>query len=271
MKDYTLDSIFNSIVRSKKYKHIYEKTVKSIITDCLNKYDRKKVEKEVRKILHQMYDAYYKIRPNFGELIEETAQQLKLGIERKEIVKKILLKQSSTRERIQILDRFYVDIFRITGIPRTIIDHACGLNPLTIHWMNLPEHIKYYAYDIDTELINFIESISRLFGLQDIIIAKVADVLTDQFPYADVVFMLKLLPILERRKKGSSIKAMREQRCKFLVTSFPTTSLSGDYKGMTEFYPNWFKELIKDQPWSYELLHFETEIVFIVDKGQTED
>ena len=149
-------------------------------------------------------------------------------------------------------------IFEITGVPSLIIDHACGLNPLTLPWMNLPSTTKYSAYDIDEEEIEFLRSNG--------IDANLGDLLCDTFIYADVVFMLKLLPCLEHQKKNCSLEILKKQKCKFIVVSFPIKSISGKEKGMVDFYRNSFMNMVKSENWKVEELLFDSELVFIVEK-----
>ncbi|MGB9597802.1 MAG: hypothetical protein ACPL7B_16070, partial [Candidatus Poribacteria bacterium] len=181
----------------------------------------------------------------------------------KEKLIKILSLQSSTYERINILNDFYEQIFSIIEKPSSIIDHACGLNPLTYFWMKLNDNVKYQAYDIDSDLIWFLNSIFKLFELNNIEV-KLGDVLLDEFGYADVVFMLKLLPILEQQKKGSSLSVIKKQKCKYLIVSFPIKSLSGNEKGMIKFYSNWFKKTIEGENWKFREILFNTELVFVL-------
>ena len=264
--DQDVTEIAQKITSSKKYKSIYNKTVEHTVRRCLERYDKKQVEQRTRNILHQIWSAYYGHKPDFRHLLDTFMSNAnnEAGI-RQEMLKLISV-QSSTRERIPILDEFYDKIFSITGRPSSIIDHACGLNPLTMLWMNLPGNVKYRAFDIEKDLIGFLKSVIDFLGLTDKMDIRLGDVLIDEFDYADVVFMLKLLPVIEQQQKGSSLEAMRKQRCKHLVVSFPVKSLSGAEKGMSEFYSNWFRSLIKDENWRYNEILFNTELVFVVQK-----
>lgn len=265
--DDDLNNIVQNIIQSKKYKSIYKKTIEHNVKICLEKYGKKQAEERARKILHQIWSAYYEKKPDFKHLYESLIQKFdienKTELEIKEKLTNILSLQSSTYERISILDDFYKEIFSITEKPSSIIDHACGLNPLTYLWMKLNDDVKYQAYDIDNDLIWFLNSIFKFFELNNIE-AKLGDVLVDDFDYADTVFMLKLLPILEQQKKGSSLSVMKRQKCKYLIVSFPIKSLSGNEKGMIQFYSNWFKKTIENEKWKFKEILFDTELVFVI-------
>ena len=271
--------IVQNIIRSKKYKSIYEKTIEHNVRRCLDKYGKKQAEKKARNTLHQIWSAYYDHKPDFSHLYESFANDVTEYYSHsskchsrengnpeefiKNRLKKLLSVQSSTNERIRILNDFYKQIFSVTGIPSSIIDHACGLNPLTYLWMNLPDNVKYQTFDIESNLILLLNSIFQFLGLKNME-ARLGDVLVDEFDYADVVFMLKFLPVLEQQEKGSSLQVMRKQKCRHLVVSFPVKSLSGNEKGMKSFYSDWFKKTIKAEGWKYEEILFDTELVFIV-------
>lgn len=261
-----ITEIVQKIINSKKYKTIYPKTVDHTVKNCLEKYDKKQVEKKARTILHQIWSAYYKCKPDFDDVFDTFVKNINNGGNIKEEVSKILSLQSSTRERLLIFEDFYSKIFEITGYPDSIIDHACGLNPLSMFLLPLLDNVKYYAYDIESSLVEFLNLIIHYLGLHDRIESRLGDVFADEFDYADVVFMLKFLPVIEQQEKGASIDILRKQKCKYLVISFPVKSLSGAEKGMTNYYSEWFRNLIKDENWQYDEILFDNELVFIVRK-----
>jgi len=257
--------LVEKIAASRKYRSLYPKTIERVVNDCLLKYDKNEVEKRARNLLHQIWGAYYGRRPNFKKLLEHFEDDIKSGRSVEESVLPILCLQSSTKERIPILDDFYSRIFSITGTPKLIIDSACGLNPLTFFWMKLPEDSKYIGFDIDKDQVVFLTSIFKFLGNKQVSLG-LGDVLVDNFIPADVVFMLKLLPSLEQQKKGAGLKVIEEQRCRYLVVSYPIRSLSGKQKGMADFYTNQFYGLIKTKPWRVEKLMFATELVLVIEK-----
>lgn len=256
----TLKNIIKNISVSKKYKSLYEETIKRIAEECINRYGEKRAEKEARNKLHQIWGSYYKSRPKFPKILKNFQKSYN-----KDMIINLLKLQSSTNERIPILSTFYKDIFSITGKPKSIIDHACGLNPLTYSWMNLPEGTKYTAFDIDIDQIKFLNSIFDFLKIQNFEF-KLGDIISEEFDYTDVIFLLKLLPLLEQQKKGCSLEILKRQKCKFLVISYPITSLSGKQKGMLNFYIKQLTELIKDEKWITYRLVFDTELVFVIRK-----
>ena len=267
------DEIIKKIASSRKYQGLYHKTIERIVKDYLKKYPEKAVEKKARQLLHQIWDIFYPTRPDFKKLLEKFKETAKIvggptshkldtrGV--KETVLPILKLHASTKERIPILNDFYQKIFEITGKPKTIVDLASGLNPLTYFW--LPQGIKYYGYDIDQEQAQFLTAIFKLLKVNRVKIG-LGDIFVDRSPKADIVFLLKLLPLLEHQKKGSSLVTLEKQDAKWLVVSFPTKSLGGKPKNMIDFYSKQFQDLIRNQPWQTEKILFPTELVFVINK-----
>jgi len=254
------------IIASKKYRFIYEKTIERIVSVCAKKYSQKKtVEKKARNLLHQIWAAYYTPRPDFEKLLNRLKAEIAAGKEKKESVLEILRVQSSTAERLPILENFYSRIFSLTGPVESIIDHGCGLNSLTFFWMDLAKSASYQAFDIDKEQIEFLNSVFALFGEKQVKIG-LADILADKFDWAEMVFLLKLLPCLEKQEKGVSQRTLESAKAKYLVVSYPIKSLSGRQKGMPDFYSQQFHDLVKAKPWQVEKLLFATELVFVVKK-----
>ena len=63
---------------------------------------------------------------------------------------------ASTRERLPILDGFYSTVLAALPAPRRVLDIACGLNPLASSWMPLAPDVTYTAYDIYSDMMQFI-------------------------------------------------------------------------------------------------------------------
>jgi len=253
--------------------------------DELMKLIKESIEKVVGKEIHPVKSAEGGVSQDAKQFNRVNAE---LRGNEKEVVLPILSLQSSVKERIPILGDFYKKIFEVTGVPDSIIDYACGLNPLTYFWMNLPM-VQYKAFDIDEEEVDFLNAAFKLLGVKNVA-AHLGDVLCDpakrsQGPLsgptnlesADVVFLLKLLPCLEHQKKNSGIEIIKKLKCKFVVVSFPVKSLGGKKEGMADFYSNNFKKMVesaytessgetKMERWEVKELLFDTELVFVIKK-----
>ncbi len=264
MSNEQTDNLVAKIAASKKYRPLYGKTIVRVVGDCLKRYPPKQAEKSSRNLLHQIWGAYFLTPPDFKKLSAELEKTLN-SQRVKETLLPILQLQSSIKERIPILDDFYQKIFKITGKPKTIIDWACGLNPLSWPWMDLPEDCHYLGIDIDEEQNDFLNNVFKIAG-ENNFKTDLGDILIDKSPPADVVFLFKILPLLEHQQKEVSLNILKRMPAKFLVVSFPTASIGGKQKNMVDFYSKQFHDLIRSQPWRIEKILFPTELIFVIKK-----
>jgi 16S rRNA (guanine(1405)-N(7))-methyltransferase len=150
------------------------------------------------------------------------------------------------------------------------LDIACGLNPLALPWMSVPENVTYLAWDIFTDLAQFLNLIFPLLRIDTPKVdgrAEVKDVLAlETTPAFDLALLLKTLPCLEQGDKNAGARLLEAIDARWLVVSFPVRSLVGQSKGMPAHYTDQFLRLVDEKPWRVERLDFSTELVFIVEK-----
>jgi len=196
------------------------------------------------------------------------------------VCRDLLTAHSSTRERLPILDEFYPPIWAVTGRPTVLLDLACGLNPLTIPWMDLPPGACYHAYDIDADRVAFLNRALTHLGLriddcgspesairnpkseihcQDILCQP------PDIP-ADVALLLKTAPCLDRQEPDGARRVLTSLRARFVVVSFAIKSLGGREKGMLAHYEAGFRALADAEGWPVKRLVFATELVFVARK-----
>jgi 16S rRNA (guanine(1405)-N(7))-methyltransferase len=147
----------------------------------------------------------------------------------------------------------------------SVLDIACGFNPLAIPWMNLLPGSEYFALDIYGDMLEFLNEAIPILGVNGA--AWTADVV--QSPpdrSVDVAFILKTLPCLEQTDRRAGLRLLDSLQARILLVSFPVSSLGGRQKGMPENYAARFREMISARPWTVEHLEFETELVFFVNK-----
>ncbi|MDQ3098388.1 MAG: hypothetical protein M3Q44_01445 [bacterium] len=264
-KNSNTKKIIINIQSTKKYKSLAPQTISRIVLDTAGRFPEKQVEAEAKKKLHQIWGAYYSSRPDFKKLEIKIQEQLNEGKDLKEIVLPLLKIHASTAERIPILDDFYQKIFAITGIPESILDHASGINALTLPWMELPLKTNYRALDIDVDEVLFINNVFKIIGAGNNKSAAVHD-LFESSESADVHFLFKILPLLEQQRKGSSAEILRNLKGNYLVVSYPIASLSGQSKGMLSNYAAQCEQLILLEQWEYTKVEFSTELIYVIKK-----
>jgi len=262
-----MEEIVDKILQTKKYRHIYRPTVERIVLELKKRYPEKELLKQTKKKLHQVWGAYFR-RPNFRNLAAElksqnskvkTLESLRGDV----FIEELLGLQTSTKERLPIYQDYYQQIFKITGVPGKIIEYGCGVNALSYPWMG--EKSDYIGYDVDRELIDFINLVFRESEIKRARV-ELGDIFEENFEPADVYLLLKVLVLFERQRKECTLEILQKIPAKFIVVSFPTKSLSGRDRGMKQNYQRMFHQLVAGQGWNVQEIYFANEIVFVVQK-----
>ena len=249
----TTNEIIDKILASPKYRALDRRVVERLVADTTRRYGPKRAEHETKRLLHQVWGVY------FGELKPAKLRDADVDM--------LLQLHQSTRERLSFLRDFYEQIFAITGQPKSIVDYACGLNPLAFCQLgyDYPEH--YQAFDIDHFTVELLNQQFQKLGVANRFNAKLGDLLLDTPIQADVALLLKVLPPLELQHKGSSWTILRQQTSHFVVASYPLKSVSGREKGMLDFYRQQFHTITEGCSWRATELIFDNELVFIIKKS----
>lgn len=261
-----IDTVFQKLKESKKYKYLCEDTLYRISGWALQRFEGKKAIKAVKKKLHQVYGAYFeafqpgKIQKLLNKISTDSDTE-----NLKTIILEILEFHTSTSERILFMEQFYPDLFKGIEKPKKILDLACGLHPFAVLWMDLEQDAEYYAFDIDTRLIDQISSFFN--NLSHRYKALCSDILVS-IPEieADVVFLFKALPCFEQQEKGVSEKIITSLKAKHIVISFPSRSLTGKAKGMENYYHSFALELINRLNLDYFKLEYPNEVFYVFNK-----
>lgn len=262
-----MKDIVDNILQTKKYRYIYRPTVERIVFDLSKRYPQKEWLKQSKKKLHQIWGAYF-TRPNFAKLGRELkAQSSKLktfeSLRDDIFIRELLELQTSTKERLPIYEKYYKKIFNITGRPKKILEYGCGVNALSYPWMG--DDIEYCGYDVDRELIDFINIVLAECELGRARV-KLGDVFEEKFELADIYLLLKVLVLFERQQKNYTLSLLEKIPARHVVVSFPTKSISGRDRGMKKYYQNMFYELVSEKKWQVSEIVFDNEIVFVVNK-----
>ncbi|MGD9144405.1 MAG: Rmt family 16S rRNA (guanine(1405)-N(7))-methyltransferase [Anaerolineae bacterium] len=262
-----LDTVVSAVASSKKYRAVCPDTIHRIAVRELAAHGSvKAATKATKRRLHQAYGAF---EHDFDE--QAATQRLEAAYRKgspsliRSACAHVLGLHSSTRERLPILDRFYAAIFEVTGQPSSLLDVGCGLNPLSLPWMDLPSNARYVALDIDAGRVRFLNHYLSLAGSEPL--ARCQDALS--YPpddAADVALLLKMSPTLERQEPGATLHLMERLVAPYVVVSFAIKSLGGREKGMADHYQQQFRTWMNGRHWPVETLSFETELVFVVNK-----
>ena len=262
-----LEQLTATVQESAKYRHVCPDLIRRLgARELAKRRSLKEAIKETKNTLHQVAGAYLERSPRYGQWIAELREATDAAA-RKEVSRAILAEHASTSERLPYLDTFYKTALSDIAPIRSVLDVACGLNPLTLPWMPLAEgaEIQYFARDIYADMMTFLNEfflLSPLVGQ-----AQTADVAVTA-PQNDVqiALILKFLPVLEQTERGTAQAWLRSFRARYLLVSFPTRSLGGHGRGRTEHYEGWFREILEAEGWNAQRFLFPNELCFLIER-----
>lgn len=263
-----LERLAAAVLASPKYRSIDPDFVRAIGgRELAHRRDWTAAVKATKSKLHQVVGAYQGARAPYAAWLDDLRAAHRLGDDGalRRACRAIMSHHAATRERLPILDQYYATI--CAGWPpiRSVLDLACGLHPLTIPWMPLAPDVVYAAYDVDRDLVAFLNAWFDLLPVQGV--AHLLDV-TRRPPAgrADVALLLKALPSLDQVDSGAAERLLTTIDADCLLVSYPVHSLSGRGKGMAAHYEARFRALVAGRRWSIERHRFPTELVFVVRK-----
>jgi 16S rRNA (guanine(1405)-N(7))-methyltransferase len=265
-----VDTVVAALRRSRRYAGLAEPVLRRVAEEALA-VERGRVPfavKRAKRALHEIYGAFVGPAPPLYDRREQTLREAIASGDQARIcdeLRRIMRDHASTRERLPVLDRFFREIFARTGAPSSLIDVACGLNPLAAAWMELPERALYHACDVDGRLVAFVDRCLTLLDVRHE--TAVTDLLDPPpAPAVDVALVLKTVPVLEQQAKGAGFALVERLRARTVVVSFPARSLGGRGKGMAVAYSDRFEAVAAERAWSVEKLEFPSELVYLVQK-----
>jgi len=260
-----VDAIADVVRQSRKYRHLCLDTVARIARWALPRSNSQKdAVKRTKRKLHQVYGAYLAgldtarldgllARMPEGEGLDPVRDACRAMMEL----------HASTRERLDVLDTFYEPIFAVTGMPERILDLGCGLHPLALPWMGLPQGIEYEAWEIDGRIVDWLNRFFPAVGVSGVARWRDMSCLGPN-DGADVVFLLKMIPCLEQQEKGWGARLLRQLRARHAVVSFPGRSLGGREKGMADTYAQMMDEMLSASGWRADLVMRAPELCYVL-------
>lgn len=247
--------------------------------DKWNEY--KKLMKKTKKTIYYFL-RQYKQEPE--EKIQEKLMELKKALEKEKklsktipLHKELLSMHISSKERINSYEKFYEKIFSVTGIPESILDVSCGFNYFSVPLMKTEklfyvgtEHKKEFVQRIN-DYFDLIKKYSEIKGKGILFDLKERDFdsrnelleLNNEKMF-DIAFLFKLIPVMEREKKGLTQNLIDVIPAEWII-------LSASKESMTKKEKISFREtavinkFIKENAlYLSAKIEFENEIIFIV-------
>ncbi len=255
----TEEQLTTRLAGSRKYRRLGDETLRRMAAWALARYPNGEAEKAAKRKLHQVYGAY--LHADLPHWSADWGYPELMAA---------LRTHASTAERMHLLDGFFASIWQRTDVPESVLDIACGLNPLSRPWMSLPAGTDYLGVDIDSGVTALINHISEHFGWSTHAVQH--DVLCRPVDYrADVALVLKTLPCLEQQQSGAAVDLLRSLRCPWVVVSFPTRTLGGRGVGMEAHYRQFMNGCLDTLGWDADSWLSGDELLYALNTRQEPD
>lgn len=269
-----LDALVTAVTKSRKYRHIAPDLIRRIGAVELQKRPRlKEAIKATKNKLHQVGGAYFD-KPIDYERALATIAAAADGAALRAACREVMALHTSTRERLPILDDFYALVREAVGPVASVLDVACGLNPLALPWLQLPPTATVTAVDVYGDMLAFLDGCWGPLGVangrtvwQDVVAMPSSGLLAQP---VDLAFILKTLPVLAQVDETAVPWLLDTIQARHLVISFPAVSLGGRGKGMVENYTAQFMGWVGERPWQVQRVMFDSELLFLVKNEQAD-
>jgi hypothetical protein len=262
-EDFVFEKVNNFLEKHKEIKNKLEQTEYSKFRRSKEHEEIiKKIRAELREVYGVFIQEHYNKRFKF---LEELKKNPSL-----ESHNKILALHKSSQERLPYYPVVCKKIFEITGIPKKIVDFACGLNPFSYPYIASfgikPEYVACDLAEKDLEFINEYFRIMKIKGsVKKIDLIKDGTEVGGITKEADLVFLLKALDSLEAIKWGNSEALLSKIKAKFIVVSFSTKSLGGK-KAIKKEKRSWFERLAKKLGFKIQAFEIPGELFYIINR-----
>jgi 16S rRNA (guanine(1405)-N(7))-methyltransferase len=271
--DKAIHQIVENVLASRKYQMVAPDLIYAIAAGEVAKgRSPKDAIKATKNQLHQSVAAYQTGRMAYNTWLADLQRSYADPKLFQQQLGSIMANHASTAERLPILNDFYRTILADLPPLRSILDVACGLNPLTIPWMGLPAGVDYYACDIYRDQIQFLNDFFRLTAVRGQ--AEVRNVLAHPpTQRVDLALVLKTIPCLEQMDRSAGSRLLDALDARYLLVSFPVRSLGGRAKGMAATYEAHFHALSAGRGWTIKRFEFDGELAFLVttDSGSVDN
>lgn len=264
----TRDAVCAAILSSAKYRSLAPELVSRVVErELALRVSPGQVEQAARRKLHQVAGAYWARPPRYDRWLDMLESAAPAGNEAlRAACLAILSSHASTRERLAVLPELYRTCLAEVAPLHSVLDIACGLNPLASPWMPLARGARYIACDVYTDLAGFLDRALPLLGYAGTGLA--CDILS-RVPSepVQIALLMKALPCLEQLDADAARALLDTLPARYLLVTFPARSLGGADKGMPRNYEERFLAMTTGRGWRITRWLWPDELVFRIDKG----
>ncbi len=266
--DTELEQLVQLVRKGEGYREVQVDLVRSIgMRELRDRRSLRDAVKATRSKLHQVGGAYLPGHPDYPGWIKqlECLPADRQSPELRNFCLEAMRSHASTRERLPVLETFFTETLKGIAPVTSVLDLACGFNPLAIPWMPLELDATYFACDIYGDMVSFLSHFfAHLRQNGRVWSCDLSQGMPDEKVH--LALLLKAIPCLEQLDKGLPLRLLEEIQADHLLVSFPVASLGGRGKGMRGHYEAHFLELIAGHAWEIERFEFLGELAFLVTK-----
>lgn len=233
----------------------------AVAAELVRGRERHAAVKAARNRLHQVAGAFLPAQPPYADWLAQLRPLDPASESWRQAGMEMMEQHASTRERLPILDRFYHEVLAGCGPVQTVLDLACGLNPLAIPWMPLTSPVRYTAYDIYEDMAAFLTGMLALSGIAGEVTARDVTRL-EVLPEADVTLLLKAVPCLDQLDRAAAARLLDRVRSPYVIISFPRGGLGHGPRWDSRIATARLEELVTGKPWRVRRIDFPSELVF---------
>ncbi|MCO5999567.1 16S rRNA (cytidine(1402)-2'-O)-methyltransferase [Actinoallomurus rhizosphaericola] len=217
--------VARQVLAAAKYRNLDPAFVDRLAQEAAQRFrDRNQAVKYAKRKLHQAFGAFLTGTP--ARAVSDCVAKIAAGADPREAGREAMRAHASSAERVDWLEPFYERVAEWCGTPSSVIDLACGLNPLAMPWMALAPDADYACYDVDRTLAEALPGLGTVFPVR--VSAAAADLVGAPLSaQADVALVLKTLTTVEQQRAGAAQRLIAALDCRHIVVSLPRRSLSG--------------------------------------------
>lgn len=259
--------MIDQVSSSAKYSQLAGTLVARVTKEEAKKYKTKQdIIQSSRTRLHQLTGAYLAPKLDYAQwlnIFQSLSPNDREGLQTTSL--QMMRLHASTSERLLVLPTFFQTTLASIGPVNSVMDLACGLNPLSIPWMPLAQDFTYQASDVVGPMVHFLQHYFDLFRIRGS--AYTLD-LSYSIPSQPVqlALLMKTLPLMEQIEHGLAKKILESLNAEHILVTYPLRSLGGRKKGMEDTYRAQFDQLVAGQGWKIQEFPFPNEVAFLVTK-----
>lgn len=224
--DAVAEELARRVSATSKYRDLDATFLRRVTGEAAHRFrDRNQALKYAKRKLHQAFGAFLSGDP--ARAVAGVAEAVRSGRrDLKTAARAAMRAHASSAERIEWLEPLYERIAAWCGTPRSVVDLACGLNPLAIPWMALAPDATYWCCEVDSDLV------AALNGLDEVMPAQITGATRDLVAAppavrADLALLFKTVTTLEQQRAGATRRVLAALDCRHVILTLPRRSLSG--------------------------------------------